>query len=448
MNKTFPQGFQWGVATSAAQIEGAATVDGRGLSVWDCFAAKPGRIAGDGVPAIACDHYHRMEEDIGLMKDLGLRAYRFSLSWSRIQPDGEGMVNQKGLDFYSRLIDALLEAGIEPWVTLYHWDLPQALQDKYGGWLSRQTAQCFGEYATICARLMKGRVNNVFTINEFYSFIDQGYADPIYAPGLRVTDKERNQARHHALLGHGLALAALREHAPEIHVGIAENPQLCQPAIETPDHIEAARKAFREANGHYLTAVMEGAYPDTYLEDAGADAPLFTEEEMQLIGAPIDVLGMNAYMPVYILADADAPRGWSTVPYPAGYPRMDIGWLYMGPQSTYWPLRYAADLWNPKSMVVSECGACCADVMDKQGRIMDTDRVMFLRNYLHNLHRAVDEGLPVNGFFLWTLMDNFEWATGFTKRFGLYYTQYPSLRRIPKLSAEFYREVIARNTVV
>lgn len=335
----FPPDFRWGVATSAAQIEGGATADGRGPSIWDAFAAKPGTIAGDGTPAVACDHYHRFEEDVALMRDLGMRAYRFSLSWSRIQPNGEGPLNQKGLDFYSRLIDSLLNAGIEPWVTLFHWDLPQALQDKYGGWLRRETAARFGEYSTACARLMKGRVRHVFTINEFYSFIDQGYGDPIYAPGLRVSDRERNQARHHALLGHGLALAALRAEDSEMKVGIAENPQLCQPVIETPEHIDAARNAFREVNGHYLTAVMEGAYPDSYLEDAGADAPEFTDAEMQLIGAPLDVLGLNAYMPVYVTADPEAPRGWSMVSYPPGYPKMDIWWLYMGPQSTYWPLQ-------------------------------------------------------------------------------------------------------------
>jgi len=444
----FPEDFIWGVATSAAQIEGAAREDGRGLSVWDAYAALPGRIAGDGTPEVAVDHYHRFEEDIQLMKELGVRAYRFSLSWSRIQPTGKGPVNPKGLDFYNRLVDALLEAGIEPWVTLYHWDLPLALQEGNGGWLSRDTAALFGEFSAIAGKALGDRVTHFFTMNEFYSFVDQGYGDGSYAPGLKVSRKALNQARHHALLGHGYSLAALRAEKADLKVGLAENPVLYQPVMETAEHIDAARKAFRELNGHFLTAVMEGAYPECYLSEEGSNSPHVEPEDFELIGQPLDFLGINAYTPVYVAADRESAAGYAVLEYPESYPRMGIHWLLFGPQACYWPFRFARELWDAKELVIGECGAACADRIDHSGRIQDTDRVLFLRHYLENAARAIREGIPVRGCFLWTLMDNFEWATGYTKRLGLYYTRYPDLARLPKLSAEFYREVIKSNRLV
>lgn len=444
----FPSGFKWGVATSAAQIEGGASVGGRAPSVWDTFAAQPGRIAGDGVPAVAVDHYNRFREDIALMKNLGLQACRFSVSWSRIQPDGRGPVNPAGMDFYSRLVDTLLDAGIEPWITLYHWDLPQALQESEGGWLSKTTAERFGKFSGLVAAALGDRVKHFFTINEFFSFIDQGYADPVYAPGLCVGRAERNRARHNALLGHGYSQAALRSAGKDLKVGLAENPRLCQPVMETPEHIAAARKAFRELNGHYLTAIMEGAYPDSYLCGEGEAAPQVSEGDFKLIGAPLDFLALNAYTPVWVRGNPDASRGYSVLRYPDSYPRMGISWLLFGPQSCYWPFRFAHELWHVPELVVGECGAACNDVLESDGTIMDTDRILFLRHYLEQASRAIREGVPIKAFFHWTLMDNFEWACGFSKRFGLYYTRHPGLTRIPKLSADYYRNIIRTNQVL
>ena len=446
-NSAFPAGFTWGVATSAAQIEGAARADGRGPSVWDTFASLPGRIAGDGTPEVAVDHYHRFEEDIGLMKDLGVGAYRFSVSWSRIQPDGRGPVNAAGMDYYKRLVDALLEAGIEPWVTLYHWDLPQALQDQRGGWLSRDTAEFFGQFSSLVGNALGDRVTRFFTMNEFYSFIDQGYGDGSYAPGLRVGRKELNQARHHALLGHGYSVSALRAGKAELKVGLAENPVLYQPVMETDEHVHAARTAFRELNGHFLTAVMEGAYPDVYLEKEGRNAPRVRGDDFAAIGQSLNFLGINAYTPVYVAADPERERGYAVLDYPVSYPRMGIHWLLFGPQACYWPFRFAHELWSVRELLIGECGAACEDKVDRSGNVRDTDRVLFLRHYLEQAARAIREGIPLRGCFLWTLMDNFEWATGYTKRLGLYYTRYPDLTRIPKLSADYYREVIRTNRV-
>lgn len=446
--RAFPSGFKWGVATSAAQIEGGASADGRAPSVWDSFAARPGRIAGDGAPAVAVDHYNRFREDIALMQDLGLQAYRFSVSWSRIQPDGRGPVNPAGMDFYNHLVDALLEAGIEPWITLYHWDLPQALQDSDGGWLSRTTAERFGVFSGLVADALGDRVKHFFTINEFFSFIDQGYGDPVYAPGLCVSRAERNRARHNALLGHGYALAALRAARNDLRVGLAENPRLCQPVMETEGHIAAARKAFRELNSHYLTAIMEGGYPAQYLEGEGEAAPAVAEGDFKLISQPLDFLAINAYTPVFVREDSSVESGYAVLRYPASYPRMGISWLLFGPQSCYWPFRFAHELWNVPELVVGECGAACDDVLEADGEVIDTDRVLFLRHYLEQALRAINEGIPITAFFHWTLMDNFEWAGGFTKRFGLFYTRHPDLTRIPKLSAGFYREVIRSNRVM
>jgi len=446
-NTVFPPDFTWGVATSAAQIEGAAQTDGRGPSVWDAFAARPGRVAGDGTPCVAVDHYNRIDEDIALMRELGVTAYRFSVSWSRIQPDGGGEVNQKGMDFYNRLVDSLLNAGIEPWATLYHWDLPLALQESKGGWLSHDTARQFGDFSSIVGHALGDRVSRFFTMNEFYSFIDQGYGDGSYAPGLKVSRRELNQARHHALLGHGYSLSALRATRPDLQVGLAENPVLYQPVLETATHIEAARKAFRELNGHFLTAVMEGAYPDCYLLAEGANAPEVGAGDFDHIGQPLDFLGINAYTPVYVAADAGSECGYTVLDYPESYPRMGIHWLLFGPQACYWPFRFAHELWNVRNLVIGECGAACEDTLDRSGRIEDTDRVLFLRHYLEQAARAIREGIPLTGCFLWTLMDNFEWATGFTKRLGLYYTRYPDLARLPKRSAEFYAELIRSRSI-
>lgn len=445
----FPDSFLWGCATASYQVEGAAKEDGRGPSIWDVFSHTPGRTAFDHTGDVAVDQYHRFRDDIRLMTWLGLKAYRFSVSWSRIFPDGEGEPNSKGLDYYARLTDALLAANIQPWMTLFHWDLPQALQQKYGGWQSRETANRFGDYAGYISDKLSDRVNRFFTINEFKCFTDMAYRSPEFPPALKVSTQVANQVRHHALLGHGLAAAALRANAKRpIQVGLAENFHAPAPILETTEHIEAARKAIRRLNAPFLTALMEGAYMPAYLEEAGKDAPVFSEADMKIIAAPLDFVGANEYAPVCVRADAGSPDGFSVVPWSDSHPRMHMPWLYMGPQVLYWTPRLLQEVWNVKDVYISENGCAADDKLNASKEVDDTDRVMYLRQHLIAAQRAVAEGWPLKGYFLWSLLDNFEWACGFTKRFGIIYVNYETLERIPKLSAKFYREVIARNAVV
>ena len=444
----FPDGFLWGSATAAFQVEGAASEDGRGPSVWDTFSRQPGAIANGDRADVSCDHYHRYREDVGMMKSLSLHAYRFSVSWSRVFPVGTGAHNPMGLDFYSRLVDELLAAGIQPWMTLFHWDLPQAIEDRFGGWEAKECAYAFADFAAFMARHLGDRVVGVFTINEFSCFLDKGYGadvDP-FAPGKQTSRKVLNQARHHAVYGHGLAVRAIRASSPRpVRVGLAENPVPSIPILETPEHIAAAREAFRERNGMFLTPIFEGAYHPGYLEDQGADAPNFTEEEMRVISSPLDFLGVNLYAGHYVRHDPDATRGWTSVPCDESYPRMNIDWLTIAPSVLYWSPRHAADLWNPQAIYITENGCPRPDRPDENNAIMDTGRVMFLQQYLIHAHRFVAEGYPLKGYFLWSLMDNFEWSYGYTKRFGIYYTNYQTLERLPKLSADYYRQVIANN---
>jgi beta-glucosidase len=446
----FPPGFLWGAATAAAQVEGAATEDGRGESTWDVFSRRPGATAGGATPAVACDHYHRYREDVAHMRDLGLKAYRFSASWPRIVPDGDGAVNERGLDFYDRLVDELLRAGIQPWLTLFHWDLPQALEDKHGGWESRACADAFARYAAIVARRLGDRLAGVFTFNEFMCFLDKGYGfdAEAFAPGKRTTRAVLNQARHHALLAHGLAVQAVRAEARRpLPVGLAENVSGCLPLLDAPDDVAAARCALRESTGMFLAPILEGAYHPDYLADAGADAPRHTDEELRTIAQPLDFLGLNLYGGRFIRADPGAPRGWREVECGEQHPRMHMPWLTIAPQVLYWVPRFAHELWRVPALYISENGCASPDVPDADGRVWDTGRVVFLQQYLAQLHRAIAAGIPVRGYFLWSLMDNFEWAFGYTKRFGLLHTDFATQRRMPKLSARFYREVIARNAL-
>lgn len=446
----FPDRFVWGAATAAAQIEGAAHVDGRGDSVWDAFSRRPGSTADDATPEVACDHYQRYRGDVALMRDLGIKAYRFSSSWSRVIPDGDGAVNAAGLDFYDRLVDELLAAGIQPWLTLFHWDLPQALEDKYGGWESRACAEAFGRYAAVMSDRLSDRVEGFFTFNEFLCFLDKGYGfDPeLFAPGKRTSRAVLNQARHHALLGHGLAVQALRASARRpVRVGLAENISTCIPVVDRPEHVQAARVALRESTGMYLVPLLEGAYLPSYLEACGPDAPRFTDADLRTLAQPLDFLGLNLYSGRYIRHSPEAPRGWAEVVCDEHYPRMHIYWLTLAPQVLYWVPRFVQELWSPREIYITENGCPNPDRPEAGGEIWDTGRVMFLQQYLMHLHRAVAEGYPVKGYFLWSLLDNFEWAFGYTKRFGIAYTNYATQARTPKLSAGFYRDVIQRNAL-
>jgi beta-glucosidase len=378
------------------------------------------------------------------MKDLGLKTYRFSVAWPRIFPNGTGAINPKGFDFYDRMLDTLLAAGIEPYCTLFHWDLPQALEDK-GGWRSRDTAEAFGVYAGVVAKRLSDRVKHFMPMNELRSFTEIGYRDGVHAPGLKLGAADFAQVCHYAILAHGLGVEAIRANAKSgTKVGIADNATATTPVIETAEHIEAASKAMREENAMYLTAIMEGRYTDLYLKRLGAAAPKFTAAEMKTIGSPLDFVGLNVYTAAYVRAD-HSERGYAMVPNPSSYPHMDSSWLTIGPEALYWAPKLVAKIWGVKEIYITENGASSTDVVAPDGQVYDTDRTMYLRNYLTQLQRAVAEGVPVKGYFLWSLLDNFEWADGYGKRFGITYVDFKTQKRTPKLSSKFYQEVIRRN---
>lgn len=441
----FPRSFRWGCATAAYQIEGAAAEDGRGKTNWDIFSHTPGRVANGDTGDVACDSYHRYKDDRALLQGLGVDMYRMSLAWSRIFPEGRGTPNQKGVDHYKRVVDDLLAANITPYVTMFHWDLPAALP---GGWQSRDTAKAFADYAGYMAGQLGDRVKHFMTTNELRCFTDLGHKVGIHAPGLKLDDKGVNQVRHHGALAHGLAVQAMRARLPAgTQIGIAENPNFFVPVIETPEHIEAARNATRDDNAMFLGAVIEGKYSDWYLESQGANAPQVMAGDMAAIGSPLDFVGLNIYTPGYARADDKAPRGYATVPRQPSSPRMASPWLYVGPEVLYWGVRQVSELWKPKAIYISENG-CSADDPMVDGRVDDTDRVMYLRNYLGHLQRAVAEGYPAAGYFLWSLMDNFEWADGYGKRFGVHHVDFATQKRTPKLSALWYRELVRRRQLV
>jgi beta-glucosidase len=445
---SFPSGFVWGTATSAYQIEGAVNEDGRGRSIWDTFSHTPGKIEDHSNADRANDHYHRYKEDVGLIKELGVKAYRFSIAWPRVFPDGDGAPNPKGLDFYDRLLDELLANGIEPYATLYHWDLPQSLQDRFGGWQSAETAKAFGNYAGYVAERLSDRVKHIFTLNECGRFLNFGYAYGIDAPGLKLPPTVVNQARHNAALGHGLAVQAIRARGRAgTKIGPAENIAACLPAIDTPENVRAAEIATRELNAGFLNVILEGKYTDGFLAYAGKDAPKYTADELKIISTPIDFVGLNIYAPqFYVVASEHAP-GFDVLPFPASFPHMNSEWLRIGPETAYWVPRLAAKVWNLDTIFISENGTSSTDQLTADGKVYDLDRVMYLRNYLAQLQRATAEGVPVRGYFLWSLMDNFEWIFGFEKRFGLYRVDFETQVRTPKLSVSFYRNVVARNAV-
>ena len=440
----FPPNFLWGCATSAYQIEGAVAVDGRGPSNWDIFSHTPGKTHQGETGDLAADSYHLYKDDVKLLKELGAKAYRFSLSWSRIFPEGRGKPNAAGLAYYQRLIDELLSNGIEPYVTLFHWDLPQALE---GGWQSRDTSKAFGDYAAYAARKLSDRVRHFMTTNEMVCFTDLSYQIGQFAPGLKLAAAQVNQIRHHGLLAHGLGVQAIRANSSSgTQVGLAENPKVYVPVIESAEHIDAAKRAFREENAPFLTAVMEGKYTDGYIEREGANAPKVQGDDLKIIGSPLDFVGLNVYQPEYARADAGA-SGYSVARRPSSFPHMASPWLFIGPEVIYWAIRHTSDLWNPHAIYITENGCSCEDFRDADGRIEDTDRVMFLRNYLTHLQRAAAQGYPIKGYFLWSLLDNYEWADGYSKRFGIHYVDFNTRKRTRKLSADWYREVIARNAV-
>ncbi len=453
---SFPNDFTWGVATASYQIEGAAAEDSRQPSVWDTFSATPGRVLNGDTGEIACDHYHRYQEDIALMARLGIKHYRFSIAWPRIVPTGTGLVNEAGIDFYKRLVDCLLEHGITPHATLFHWDSPQALEDRYGSWRSREMAQAYADYVSAVVSRLGDRVTHWMTINEISCFTHMGYAVnqiPVHAPGTSVrTLKEVWQTSHHAILAHGLGCQAIRAASPvPCSVALVDNFTTTVPLIESPEHIAAAQKAFGSlfSNGGIIFPVLTGAYSPALLEQLGADAPDIRAGDLEIIHQPLDAIGLNIYFGSYVRA-AENEQGYEVLDFPQGYPRMHMPWLHIVPESIYWSIRHISEtLGRPDLPVfITENGCAAQDEVRPDGTVMDSDRIMYLRQNLKSAQRAISEGYPLKGYFLWTFMDNFEWAWGYDRRFGIVYTDYPTQTRIPKASYHWYSECIRQNRVV
>ncbi len=455
MSYQFPEQFIFGAATSAYQIEGAAEADGRLPSVWDTFSATPGRVVNGDTGRVACDHYYRYREDIKLMASLGIKHYRFSLSWCRIIPEGRGAVNEAGLDFYQRLADCLLEYGITPYVTLFHWDSPQALEDRYGSWQSREMAQDFADYAALVVSRLGDRITNWITLNEISCFIHMGYGVgqiPVHAPGTLIKNRQAIwQASHHALLAHGLGCQAIRAaSAVPCSVSLVDNFVVTVPIEETDSNLAAARRAFslEGANGGIIFPVLTGAYSDLLLEQLGKDTPEIEDGDLEIIHQPLDRLGINIYSGVYVRAK-EGKLGYEILDFPPGYPRLHMPWLQVVPEALYWGVRHVSETLEQKELPVfiTENG-CAAQDRLQQGEVLDSDRIFYLRQYLKAAHRAVNEGYPLEGYFVWSLLDNFEWSWGYDRRFGIIYVDYPTQTRIPKASAHWYSECIRQNRVV
>jgi beta-glucosidase len=439
----FPEGFQWGAATASYQIEGAVAEDDRGLSIWDTFSHQPGRTQGGDNGDAACDHYHRYQDDVDLMASLGLQTYRFSVAWPRVIPFGAGAVNEKGLAFYDRLVDALLEKNIQPAVTLYHWDLPQALQD-VGGWANRDTAYHFAEYARVLYDRLGDRVTRWITLNEPIIFTMYGYRSGYMAPGIRDI-KLAARTIHHSLLAHGLAVQAFRESGVRGEIGITNANTSYEPADDRSETLRALELARDFDTRLFHGPVYGNDYPESVLSYYNSkDAPLPIEPgDMDIIAAPTDFLGVNLYSRAVIVPDGERGVGFRqaspTLPLtPMGYEA--------APHALGDFVRFVSKEYGNPRIYITENGVCDnAEPVD--GVIDDHNRVELLRGFLAGLHGAIQDGADVRAYYQWSLMDNFEWSFGFSKRFGMVYTDFATQQRIPKRSAAFYSEVIQRNGV-
>jgi beta-glucosidase len=443
-NLAFPAGFQWGAATASYQIEGAYNEDDRGLSIWDTFCHQPGKVFEGQTGDVACDHYHRYAEDVELMASLGLQTYRFSVSWSRVIPFGTGAVNEKGLAFYDRLIDALLEKGIQPALTMYHWDLPQALQD-VGGWTNRDTVEAFVEYANVLYARYGDRVSRWITLNEPYVFTMFGHRTGGMAPGLRGYGHTA-RAVHHAMLAHGRAVEAFRSSGIRGEIGITNANTSYEPADDSPETLAATELARDHDSRLFHGPVYGRGYPESvlrYYADKGAPFPI-EAGDMETIAAPTDFLGTNLYSRAVIEADPER-----TIGYRQARPALPL--LPMGYEAAPHALgdfvRWVSDEYGRPKIYITENGVCDNAEPGPDGVIDDHVRVDLLRGFLGGLHSAIAAGCDVRGYYLWSLMDNFEWAYGFSKRFGMVHTDFATQKRTPKRSAAFYSEIIRTNSV-
>ncbi|MEN4041261.1 MAG: GH1 family beta-glucosidase [Anaerolineaceae bacterium] len=442
----FPDGFLWGAATAAFQIEGAWKEDGKGESIWDRFCHSPYRVDNNDTGDIACDHYHRMPEDVALMKSLGLQAYRFSISWPRILPAGRGQVNPKGLDFYDRLVDRLLEAGMIPNATLYHWDLPQALQD-LGGWPNRDITNWFADYARIMFDRLGDRVAMWATHNEPGVIAYHGYAYGDMAPGI-ASLPQAYQTAHHLLLSHGKAVQVFRAGNYKGEIGIVLNVSAQQAANNLPADQAALQRAYDAQTGLWACPLFKGYYPQELFEWLGAMAPKVEAGDLEIIHRPIDFIGLNYYMSFDIsFSHTGGPLKLSAkMKHAPLWGETEMGWGVYPQGLTNVLLDFKHNYGNPR-MYITENGTAALDVPDHNGFVKDHQRINYLRAHFLAAHNAIQAGANLRGYFVWSLMDNFEWAYGYRPRFGLIRINYETLERTPKASAYWYREVIQRNGV-
>ena len=445
----FPKGFVFGAASASYQIEGGAFADDKGASVWDTFSHIPGKIADGQNGDIACDSYHRYEEDLDILKELGISHYRFSISWPRIMPHGHGAVSKAGLDYYDRVIDGCIERGIEPWITLYHWDLPQALQDE-GGWKNRRTAEYYKEYTRTVVRHFGTRVSHYITLNEPQVVIGNGYCNGEFAPGLCLEPEEQFLCWHNLMLAHGLAAAVIRESAPHAQIGVAscgmigcleEHPE------DTPAEVadftfssyeEEDKTASCFCNHWFLDPICKGSYPEDTLSPWYEYSGQVSPADLETICCPPDFIGLNIYHGVILDPDND----YRPLPLYPGHPKTAFNWPVV-PESLYWGPRLIYERYG-LPIVITENGLSCNDRIFLDGKVHDPDRIDFLERYLSEYARAGEDGIPIKGYFHWSLTDNFEWASGYNQRFGLVYIDYRTCDRTIKDSARWYSELIRR----
>ena len=446
----FREDFVWGAATSAYQIEGAVHEGGKGKHIWDVYTKEPGHIYEGHTGDIACDHYHRYQADVDMMSEMGLQGYRFSIDWSRVLPEGFGKVNEEGIAFYNHLIDALLEKGVEPYITLYHWELPYEVY-KRGGWMNPQIVEWFGEYAKLIAERFSDRVKHFFTLNEPQCFVGLGFLTGEHAPGLKCPIQDTFEMAHNALKAHGRAVQMLRQYGKQpLTIGYAPTASVAYPETDKPEDVEAARQAFfsmqqDDRNWTWNVAwwsdpVLLGHYPEEGLKRYEAYLPKITDEDMKLISEPIDVYGQNIYNGRCIRMGADGKP--EDVKRYEGFPKTAIGWP-VTPECLYWGPKFLYERYG-KPIYITENGLSCHDTISLDGKVHDPNRIDFLARYLKELKKAAGE-IDLRGYFQWSLMDNFEWAKGYFERFGLVFVDYRTQERIWKDSAYWYQNLIRTN---
>jgi len=434
----FPSNFVWGAATASYQVEGAWNEDGKGESIWDRYSHTPGKITNADTGDVACDHYHRYPEDIALMRQLGLKAYRFSISWPRVLPCGFGRINPAGLDFYDRLVDGLLAANIEPFITLHHWDFPQVLQEK-GGWINRDNPYYFADFTAVMVKRLGDRVCRWATLNEPRDIALSGYGSGDHAPGVAGDWKSVYQVIHNLLVAHGLAVQAIRAVNPALEAGIVLDLWGVDPASDDPVDVAAADHVWKSERTMFLHPVLTGYYHPAMIDGSGSFFPDVRPGDMALISQKLDFLGINSYSRTVVGAQGFINK----VP---GSDYTDIGWEICAP-SFRRTLKRITNEYNLPPIYITENGAAYNDVLGPQGRILDERRIDYLRQHITQINLAIQDGVDIRGFFVWSLMDNFEWGHGFTKRFGIIWVDFETQKRIIKDSGEWYRTVIASNSV-